>query len=98
MANIYQLGDAVRCTGTFSDSAGSPQDPAAVLFEFRDPSENIGSYQYGQDVELVRSATGIYYTDVDCDEAGWWHYRFYSTGAGQAADEEQFRVADSVFD
>ncbi len=80
----------MRCTGTFTDSAGTATDPAAIFGQVKDPSGNITSYEYGVDAELVKSATGIYYFDVDVDEPGDWWYRFYSTGSGQAAGETQF--------
>lgn len=92
MANSYFVGAEVRCQGTFTDADGNAQDPAAVFVQVNDPSGNTDSYQYGVDVELVKSATGIYYVDVDCDEEGWWDYRVYSTGAGQAAGEDKFQV------
>lgn len=97
MANHYDKGDLVRCTGTFTDASGTAQDPAAVLFKYQDPSGNATTYTYGTDAELVKSSTGVYYVDVDADEAGVFLYRFYSTGTGQAADEGFFRVEESKF-
>ena len=98
MANNYYLGAEIRCQGTFTDVNGTAQDPAAVYAEVYDPSGNTDSYEYGVDAELVRSATGVYYVDVDCDEVGWWHYRVYATGSGQAAGEGKFLILESVFD
>lgn len=93
MPSIYDKGDVVRCSGAFTDSDGVAQDPAAVFCEYRDPSGNVTDLEYGVDGELVKSAVGSYYVDVDADEVGFWYYRFYSTGTGQAADEDVFRVA-----
>ena len=90
MANSYDQGDLVRVSSTFTDENGSPADPAAVFCEVRDPSENVSTYEYGQDAALVRDDTGDYHLDIDADEAGWWHYRWYSTGNGQAAEEDRF--------
>lgn len=95
--NSYHVGDKVRCTGTFETAAGTDTDPSAVLFKVETPSGTQTTYTYGTDAELVKSATGIYYVDVNCTEAGTWHYRFYSTGTGQAASEESFKVKDSFF-
>lgn len=97
MTNTYDKGDEVRCTGTFTDANESAVDPDAVTFKVRDPSGNITSYIYGTDSELVKSATGIYYVDVDVDESGYWRYRFESTGSGQAAGENEFNVKTSGF-
>ena len=98
MANYYDLGDLVRVTGTFTDADGTAQDPAAVFCAVKDPSDNTTTYEYGADAELVKSATGVYYVDVDCDEVGQWWYRWYATGTGQASDEEWFGVRESEFD
>lgn len=96
--NEYDLGDEVRCTGTYTDSAGTVQDPAAVFFQVEDPSGNKTTYQYSVDAELVKASTGVYYVDVDLDECGFWTYRHYSTGLGQAAAEKRMRVKESRFD
>ena len=97
MANHYHDGDLVRCTGTLSDSDGVAQDPAAVLFKFTTPSGTTTTYTYGTDAELVKSATGIYYVDVDGNAAGAWPYTFYATGSGQSAAEAFFHVEASKF-
>lgn len=96
--NQYDLGDLVRCTGTFTDADGNAQDPAAVFAQVQDPSGNTAEYEYGEDAALVKDATGVYHVDVDCDEVGWWYYRIYSTGSGQAADETKFLILESAFD
>ncbi len=96
--DIYDLGDLVRVSGAFTDSAGAAQDPNAVLFSFTDPSGNTSTYTYGVDVELVKDDTGDYHVDVDCDECGVFWWRWYSTGSGQAADEGRFYVQQSAFD
>jgi hypothetical protein len=98
MANEYALGQLVRCTGTYTDAEGVAVDPTAVFFEVEDPSGNTTSLEYPGDAALHKSGTGIYYVDVDADECGWWYYRHYATGTGQAADEASFRVKESRFD
>ena len=95
--NQYQKGDLVRCTASFTTSAGVATNPTAVRFQVRTPAGDTTEYVYGTDAEVVRPATGSYYVDVNASEAGTWRYRFYSTGTGQAADESAFRVKDSWF-
>jgi uncharacterized protein YfaS (alpha-2-macroglobulin family) len=98
MAGTYHVGDAVRITGTFTDADGDAHDPSAVFAEYIGPSDaEATELIYGTDVELVKASTGVYYVDVDADEAGTWHYRFYSTTGGQAAGESEFDVAESAF-
>lgn len=97
MANKYTLGDEVRITGTFKDGAGAVQDPTDVYCKYSDPSGNVITLHYGVDGELLKDSVGVYHVDVDADEAGTWEYRFYSTGAGQAAGESLFKVNQSAF-
>jgi hypothetical protein len=93
----YDLGDVVRVTGTWTNAAGTATDPAAVYFKYMDPSRNVTALVYDVDDEVVKSATGIYYVDVDGDEVGRWFVRLYSTGAGKAAEESYFDIVKSEF-
>ena len=95
--NSYDVGDVVRCSGAFANSAGAAVDPTAVLCKVRKPDGTITTLTYGVDGALVKAAVGSYYTDVNATEAGIWAYRFYSTGTGQAAGETSFRVRESSF-
>ena len=92
----FDKGDLVRCTGTFTDSAGDATDPSAVFFQVTNPAGTQTEYEYGADAELVKSATGIYYVDVDAPTPGRWYAAFYSTGTGQAAKEIIFDISDTV--
>lgn len=96
-SNIYDVGDLVRCTGTFTDQSGTALDPTAVYFSFKNPSEVTTTYQYGVDVQLVKSSTGIYYVDINANDVGIWYYRFFSTGTGQTANEGLFTVPVTNF-
>lgn len=93
----FDKGDLIRCTATFTTSAGVALDPSAVIFETKDPDGNVTTLIYGEDDEVVKLSTGVYYVDVDADQAGQWWCRFYSTGTGQAAEEEKFIVNSSEF-
>ena len=95
--NSYDVGDVVRCSGAFANSAGAAVDPTAVLCKVRKPDGTVTTYTYGVDAPLVKAAAGSYYLDVNATEAGIWAYRFYSTGTGQAAGETSFRVRVSSF-
>ena len=97
MPEAYDKGDLVRCTGTFTNSAGNPVDPTTVTFKVRDPPLNEMEYVYGVDAEVVRDDQGIYHVDVSVDESGRWRYHWQSTGTGQAAGEAEFSVRRSWF-
>ena len=96
MANTYDVGDVVRCTGTFTDSDGNAQDPTAVLFAFTTPAGVLTTYTYGVDAELIKSATGVYYADLAITESRTWRYRLYATGTGQSAGSSWFNVREQV--
>lgn len=97
MANTYDKGDVVRCSATFSNSAGVSIDPAAVLFDFKTLAGATTTYTYGTDSELIKDDTGDYHVDLGANEEGVWYWRFYSTGTGQAAAEARFHVCDTKF-
>ena len=90
MANIYDVGDLVRITATFTDEDAVAIDPTTVSAQIKSPAGTIFEYDYGIDVELVKDGIGVYHTDVDVDAEGTWYYRMSSTGIGQAADEGAF--------
>ncbi len=93
MANTYEVGDLVRITGTWTDSASSAVDPTTVLAEHTDPSGNNTALTVGGGI--TKDSTGIYYYDIDVDEAGTWIYRFYGQGGGaaaQGANESHFEA------
>ena len=92
MANIYDVGDLVRVTGTFTNAAGVAQDPTTVTFKYAKPSGTQTSLVYGTSILVVKSGTGVYYVDVNADEAGTWLYLWKGTGTGQSADESSFIV------
>ena len=73
--------DLVRATATFANSAGTATDPTTVTVYVKNPAGTLSTYIYGTDAEVVKSATGIFYIDVDCNKAGEWHVRFKGTGA-----------------
>ena len=94
--NAYDIGDLVRCTGTFA-SSGTNVNPDAIMFKVKTPAGVVTTLTYGTDAALVRDSTGVYHVDVSVAEAGEYVYRFWSTGTGQAASEGQFVVKATLF-
>lgn len=91
--NTYSLGDRVRTSVVFrrlSDAAVI--DPDVVKMSFITPAGVVTTYVYNTDDEIVRDATGEYHADVSLTEKGTWYYRWFSTGDGQAANEERLEV------
>lgn len=95
--NIYDIGDVVRCTGSFKDNTGAAIDPPTVKFKKKDPAGTITTLTYGVDSAVVKDSVGNYRCDVDCDRAGIFYYRWESTGGGKGAQEASFEVAASQF-
>jgi hypothetical protein len=83
----YDKGDVLRVTGTWTNAAGAAVDPTVVKFSYTTPAGVTTTLTYGIDIAVVKSATGVYYVDLDLDTEGTWKYRAYSTGTGKAADE-----------
>ncbi len=95
--NTYEVGNVIRCTGLFTTAAGVAQDPTAVYFQYILPSGVLTTLTYLVDAALVRTALGTYHVDLTATTSGEYDYRFYSTGVGQASDEDEFIVSPSHF-
>ena len=91
MANTYDVGDLIRISGSFDNSAGVAIDPATVTLEIKAPTGTVSTCTYvGEDI--TKDAVGRYHGDVDITVSGAWHYRWSSTGTGQAAGEDHFII------
>lgn len=88
----YDVGDLLRVTGTFDDGLAPPTnlDPTTVRFQYTTPDRVETTLTYGIDVAVVKDSTGTYHVDLDLNQAGPWHYRFFSTGTGQASERGAF--------
>lgn len=91
--NKHDLGDLVKVTGTFTDPDNSDAaiDPTVVKLSFRNPAGTVTTWTYGGG-EITKVSTGVYTANIDANAAGRWYYRWWSTGTGQAAEEQSFQV------
>lgn len=87
----YTIGNYVRMSVEFRDSAGAYVDPTAVEFRVRAPSSTAVSVIAG-----TRSEMGKYFADVLVDRSGAWVFRAVASGAVVAAVEQSFDVAPSL--
>jgi hypothetical protein len=97
----YAKGELVHCSAEFTayiDGVLTFVDPTNVYFKYKKPGLATVTLQYNTDIELVKSAVGKYYVDLDVNVHGRWYYKFYSTGTYQSASEtEEFEVlADKI--
>ena len=98
VAEIYDIGDVIRCGGTFTAS-GTAVDPSTVTAKWViDPGGSITSYVYGVDAELVKNDTGDYYFDITIAAEGRHLYRLEGTGNNAAAQGGVFLVRGNEFD
>lgn len=97
MTSIYDIGDEVRCSVTFTDQDGNDADPGTVEFKYQQPDGTETTYTYGTDPEVVKSSTGNYHVDVSVTAAGYWYYRWEGTGVVQSASEAWFVARRSEF-
>jgi uncharacterized protein YfaS (alpha-2-macroglobulin family) len=95
--NEYALGTNVTVSAIFKNAAGVAADPTNVFFSVKDPEGTQTDLTYGVGVEIVKDSVGNYHAAIDASVPGTWHYRFYATGSGKAADEGSFTVLRSNF-
>lgn len=90
--NRYEVGDRVRITGTFTDTAGSPANPSTVVVYVLKRDGATWTYS-----APTNPATGTWYADHDVTQEGTYDYRVVGTGSIIAAGEGTFKVEDSYF-
>ena len=91
-------GDVVRLTiaVTDPDDGTTAVDPAALTVTTLAPDGTKVAYVYGTDAELVRSAVGSYYIDIQPDAAREWYVKVDSDTPDDV-DEYWFAVEASAF-
>jgi hypothetical protein len=101
--NTHDYGDLVRLA-TYDPTDASPTDgfrdellgglidPDVVKLSVRTPAGTVTTYEYGEDAGVEKDDVGQYHADITVDEKGTWHYRWWSTGDGQASEERHFTV------
>lgn len=95
--NVYDIGDLVDLRAYFTQpSDGVALDPTTVNLSVRRPSGEVTTYTYSDDVQLAKASTGEYYAQITVDEEGIWYYRWWSSGVGQAAEEDSFEVRGAM--
>lgn len=88
----YDIGDAPTLQAIFQDRNGANIDPDEVFFSLRNPLGAENKLTFGTDLDLKNPAPGVYEVEVNIYLSGYWYYRWFSTGDGQAAEEGRFYV------
>jgi hypothetical protein len=89
--SIYDVGDTVRLTASYTDTGDSPANPTSVRIIYADPTGSETTALSGT-TSLSNPATGSFYTDLYVDSPGTWRWRSASTGNIVTASEDVFVV------
>lgn len=99
------VGTAKSVTGTFTVvDGGAAVDPTTVTAKAVGNNGNgpadqpAGSYVYGTDAEVTKSATGIYVLTFTPDREGDWTVAFKGTGTAAVVNQDKFYAKASIFD
>lgn len=93
---VYDVGDLIRSSVTFTDFGGAAADPTTVVFKYEKPDGTVTSITYPA-VGTAKDSTGVYHADVTITAAGSWWFRWTGAGAVVAATEEPVFVQASMF-
>jgi hypothetical protein len=93
--NVYDVGDRVRVTATFTNASAVVTDPTTVTVLAKPRYGSPTTYTYPATV--TKDSTGVYHVDLDVTAEGIWDYRFVGTGTVVAAADGSFNVRDSQF-
>lgn len=91
----HDIGDRRKLTCEVRDEAGALADPTGLTFTMLAPDATVTAFVWDADVELVRTAAGLFHVYWDCDQVGVHHWRFAATGTIAAAEESSFAVRAS---
>lgn len=89
--NVYTQGELIRLSASFIGSDASPINPGDVFLNLKYPT---GASISISGSSIINASPGIYQTEIDASLPGRWHYRWYSTGCGQAAKSNYFKVLE----
>ena len=92
--NIYDVGDKIRISGSFTAS-GVLSDPASVVFKLYNRKVLIETHTYGISADLIKDSVGNYHIDYVIPVLGNYSYDFIGSGTIDAS-ETGFFIAKSV--
>lgn len=83
----YDVGDVIRLSAAFTDINGTPATPTAITLFVKKPDGSVLEQAIDPDTTVVY--------DLSIDQAGWYVYRWESTGTVQTAEEGSFLARPS---
>lgn len=95
---IYQRGQSVKLSNSFTNAAGGAANPTTVVCKVETPDGTETTYTVASTPAIANPSTGTYTLTILADQTGGWRYRWEgTTGDSVAVDEQQFHVLGSAF-
>lgn len=91
MADRFYVGQGVRASLEFKNSANALVDPSIPKVSVKRPDGTNSVYTYPSSSELVKDSTGKYHIDIDVTLGGDWYIKGVGTGGITVATEIAFR-------
>lgn len=92
----FDIGDIVKIKNEIKNEDGDFFNPDALSVTIKKPNGSVSTLVYGTDLQLVRSDVGRHFIRITIDMAGEWTIRWFSTGDGQASQEDTLAVRELV--
>lgn len=89
---MYDIGDLITLSASFSASSGTLTDPTTLQLAVRGPGGSV-LHVYPTSTSLVKASTGLYYLYYPAASAGEYYYTWSASGAVEGAQEGAFTVA-----
>ena len=87
-ASTYYLGTRFRVTAAFTGTTGGAMNPSDVYFAIKTPAGAVTVSTYsGTSTAITNAAVGSYYAEHSSTAAGYYAWRWHSTGTLTAATE-----------
>lgn len=83
---IYDVGDKIRISFSFVNSAGAAADPTSVVLKIKNGNTVVKDWTFGVDPEVINDAVGLYRADFVIGFKGYYSYNVTGSGIVFAAD------------
>jgi hypothetical protein len=90
------IGDRVRISVQIQVS-GVDTDPTGLVFKWKEYGQDVATYTYGVDSEIVKDDTGNYHIDIDQTRSKTHQYVWEATGTAVGAEGSTITVKESAF-
>ena len=71
----------LQLRATFKDLNGDIADPSTITLGVKTAGGVTTNYVYNTATQVVRESLGVFYANIQFNEAGSWYYEWVGTGA-----------------